>query len=142
MGFPLNYWAIILVAVINMVIGFLWYGPVLGKVWMKEMGFTKESMDAQKAKGMTTSYVLMLVGALVMAYVLAVGVLFGVAYTKTGGAMGGLTAGFWYWLGFVAPVTMGSVLWEGKSWKLWALNAGYYLVVMLVGGAILGAWVM
>ena len=48
--------------------------------------------------------------------------------------------GFWNWLGFVAPVTLGSVLWEGKSPKLWVLNNGYYLVSLIVMGVILALW--
>lgn len=49
-------------------------------------------------------------------------------------------AGFWNWLGFVAPVTLGAVLWEGKHWKLWFLNNGYYLVTLLLMGAVLALW--
>lgn len=48
--------------------------------------------------------------------------------------------GFWNWLGFVAPVTLGGVLWEGKPWKLWGLNNGYQLLSLLVMGVILALW--
>ena len=44
------------------------------------------------------------------------------------------------WLGFIAPVTLGSVLWEMKSWKLWILNNAYYLVVLVVMGLIFTLW--
>lgn len=47
-------------------------------------------------------------------------------------------AGFWNWLGFIAPVTLGVVLWEGKPWKLWVLHNAYYLLALLVMGVILG----
>ncbi len=138
MGIVINYWAVLVVAIVNMVIGFLWYGPIFGKQWAALMGRDKSSMEG---KNMTTSYVLMMVGALVMAYVLAHAIIFGIAYTKIGGIKGGMMGGFYYWLGFVAPVLLGSVLWDGKPWKLWAINAGYYLVVLLIAGAILATWI-
>ena len=135
-----NYFAVLAAAVASMVVGFLWYGPVFGKQWIALMGFTKEAMDAAKQKGMAKAYILMTVGSLVMAYVLAHGLTFGNAYLNMYGVAAGLQGAFWYWLGFVAPVLLGAVLWEGKSWKLWFLQAGYYLVSMLVMGAILASW--
>lgn len=41
---------------------------------------------------------------------------------------------------FIAPVTLGVVLWEGKPWKLWVLNNGYQLLSLLVMGVILAIW--
>ena len=137
---PINYLAVLVAAVASMVVGFLWYGPVFGKVWMKEMGMSKEKMDAAMKRSMGRSYALMFVGSLVMSYVLAHATIFAGAYFKITGVSAGLMSGFWNWMGFVAPVTLGSVLWEGKSWKLWVLNNGYYLVTLLVMGTILSVW--
>lgn len=76
-----------------------------------------------------------------MAYVLAHSIIFAGSFLHQGGVVAGLQAAFWSWLGFVAPVTLGSVLWDGKPWKLWGINAGYFLVTLLVMGLILGYWV-
>ncbi len=135
---PINYWAVLAAAVASIVLGFTWYGPLFGKPWMAHMGFTKESMEAAKKKGMTLNYVLMSLGSLVMAYVLAHNLVFAAAYTETAGVSAGLMAGFWAWLGFIAPVVMGDQLWGGKKWGLYPINAGYYLVSLLLMGAILG----
>ena len=51
--------------------------------------------------------------------------------------MGGIKVGIMAWLGFVAPTMLGSVLWENKSWNLYAINAGYYLVSFALMGAVL-----
>ena len=134
---PINMLLVFLAAVSSMVIGWLWYGPVFGKPWMKMMGFTQASMDEAKKKGMGKAYGLMFVGSLVMAYTLAHSLVFASTYMHVMGYPAGLMSGFWSWFGFVAPVTMGGVLWEGKSWKLWALNNGYYLVTLLAMGCIL-----
>ena len=137
---PINFIAVAGAAVASMVIGYLWYGPLFGKKWIALSGFTQEQMNAAKQKGMTKQYALMFVGSLVMAYVLAHALVFASAYLKVNGVSAGLMAGFWNWLGFVAPVTLGAVLWEGKSPKLWVLNNGYYVVTLLLMGVILALW--
>ena len=138
---PINYLAVLVGAISNMVIGALWWGPIFGKFWTKEMGWTKETMDAMKAKGgMAKSYALMFVGALVMSFVLAHALVFASQFLEIDGVQAGLMAGFFNWLGFIAPVTLGSVLWEGKSWKLWVLNNAYSLLSLCVMGVILAMW--
>ncbi|MBI5456715.1 DUF1761 domain-containing protein [Candidatus Kaiserbacteria bacterium] len=142
MEIPINYLAVLAAAISNMVLGFLWYGPLFGKMWSQLMGWgemTPEKM-AEMQKKARSAYAASFVGALVMSYVLAHAIIFGTTYTQMFGVLGGMTGAFWYWLGFVAPVTVGSVLWDGKPWKLWFINAGYYLAAMLVMGAILGGW--
>lgn len=142
MEIPINYLAVLAAAVANMVLGFLWYGPLFGKKWSELMGWgimTPEKM-AEMQKKARPAYAATFVTALLMAYVLAHAVIFGSTYTQTFGVLGGMTASFWYWLGIVVPVTIGTVFWDGKPWKLWFINAGYYLVAMLIMGAILGGW--
>ncbi len=137
---PINYLAVLVAAVASMVLGFVWYGPLFGKPWMKMMGFTQESMSAAKAKGMTTNYILMSLGSLVMAYVLAHALVFAMAYMKVSGWGAGVACGFYNWLGFILPVVMGDQLWGGKPWKLLPITAGYYLVSMVMMGVILAVW--
>lgn len=137
---PVNLLAVLVAALASMVLGFLWYGPLFGKPWMAAMGFTKDSMDKAKAKGMTMNYVLMAVGSLVMAYVLSHVTSFAMAYMQVSGYMAGLSSGFWTWLGFILPVVMGDQLWGGKPWKLLPITAGYYLVSLMIMGAILASW--
>lgn len=133
---PIDYLAVFLAGIAAMVLGALWYGPLFGKSWMRMAGLTKESIKAMKmtpAVAMTIGFV----AALVMAYVLAHTLAFAQAYMNTSGVASGLSSGFWMWLGFVAPVSLGVVIWEGKPWKLWFLNGGYYLVSLLLMGAII-----
>jgi hypothetical protein len=138
---PINYLAILACGVSAMVLGSLWYGPLFGKPWMALMNFQKPAqMDAAAKKKMMRSYGLMFIGSLVMAYVLAHSVVFAEAYLKVSGTEAGLQGGLWNWLGFVVPVSLGTVLWESKPWKLWAINAGYYLVQLCLMGVILANW--
>jgi len=133
---PINYIAVFVSALIPMVLGFFWYGPMFGKQWAHLAGVSVEKM--QKAPPL--NYTIMFVGALVMAFVLDHGIIFAATYFFTGGISIGLQVGVLSALGFVAPASLGVVLWEGKSWKLWAINVGYYLVVLCLMGAVLGVW--
>lgn len=133
----INYWAVLVSGVLGMIIGGLWYSPaVFGKMWMTLSGLTPEKMEECKKKGMTKQYVLQLIAVLVMTSVLA-------CIVRNAGAItlsSGLYVGFYTWLGFIAPVTLGSILWEGKPWKLWLINNAHYLIVLLISGAILAIW--
>jgi len=132
-----NYWAVLVAAIAQMIIGALWYSPVLfGKQWMSMMNLTEESMKSKK-KEAQRGYVLMFVLAVVMCYVLANVVV----YAKATTMLDGMLTGFWLWLGFIATVTLGGFLWEGKPFKLYLLNVTYWLVTLVVTSAILAVWV-
>lgn len=133
-----NYPAVLVAAAAMMAVGFLWYSPILfAKSWMKLSGITDKKIADAKKKGMTISYLLMAGGSLVSSFVLAHFVNFAAAYTPLDGAL----VGFWMWLGTVAPALLSLVLFEGKSWSLYAIKVGHILAGMVVAGAILAVWV-
>lgn len=133
---PINYYAVLVCGVASFVLGMLWYGPLFGKIWIKLMGFTEKHMDEEKKKCMSTKFVLAFIGSLVLAYVTAN--LF--VYTSVVDLQKGLIMAVWLWLGFIATTTLSSVLWEGRSWKLYFLNNAYSLVQLLIFAAILVSW--
>lgn len=126
-----NWVAVLVSAVAAMVLGYLWFGPMLlGKAWMKETGVTEA--QAKKANG-TTMYIFMFVAAAVEAYVLSV--VLGMMGTLD--LMAAATGAFWVWLGFIAATMVGSVLAEGRSWTYFAIVAGYQLVLVVIMSAII-----
>lgn len=137
-----NYWAILAAVVLSMVIGSMWYGPIFGNTWIKLMGWSKKEIEDGKSdkNSMMKSYGLQAIGSFVMAYVLAHSLTYAKNYLGISGVLVGLSTGFWNWLGFVAPVSLTSVLWEGKPWKLWLLNNGYNLITLMATGALLSLW--
>lgn len=140
----INYWAVLVAALCNMVLGYLWYGPLFGKKWMALMGITPQQTEDYKKSGkggMNKQYTIAFLAALIMNFVLAHAVIFAGSYLYEHGMKLGLMVGFANWIGFVVPVTLGSVLWEKKSWSLWFINAGYYLVLLLITGTILAVWI-
>lgn len=140
MPVPINYFAVLVAAIASMVIGFLWYGPIFGKQWIALSGMNPTQMDKIKPGGMSKTYLLAFIGSLLISYVLAHAIIFAGTYMHVEGINLGLTAGFFNWLGFIAPVSFGSVLWEQKPWKLWFIDNSYHLVTLMVMGIILALW--
>ncbi len=142
MNVEVNYLAVLLAAVASMVVGFVWYSPMLfGKQWSKLMGFTTEGIKkAQKEMGKWygVSFVLALVTAYVLTHVMAMAMnFFHYSPVSTG-----LTSAFWMWLGFIMPVQATGVIFgkeHGKDqWKIFGINTGYQLVSLLVMGVVIG----
>ena len=131
----MNYLAILVAAVVDMIVGMLWYGPLFGKQWMAMMGFTPESMKSMK---MTPKQAMLggFVTALVFAYVLA---MFADVFGALG-VSGALSLAFWVWLGFVATMQAGSFLWEGKPFRLFVFNAVESFVAILAMALVVVLW--
>jgi len=133
MNMGVNYGAVVVAALAGYILGGLWYGPLFGKTWR---GLAK----ADEAKPTPSVIVIGLAGSLLMSYMLAHALLYANAYHRASGITTGFVAGGLTWLGFIAPVTVGSVLYEKKPWTLWFLNNGYWLASLLLMGVILAAW--
>jgi uncharacterized protein DUF1761 len=135
----LNLLAVLVAAISTMVVGFVWYSPILfAKPWMREMGYDPNDksrvQEMQKSAG--PAYLGSFVASLVSAFVLAL-----FLHQMRAQSLGlGLLVGSHVWLGFVATVQLTGVLFMKQSMKLFAINTGYQLVCYLVMGAILGVW--
>jgi hypothetical protein len=134
----LNYAAIFVCGLVYMGIGMIWYGGLFSKPWAKAVGLdtsNKHKMEEMKKKSMPA-----MVGSffcsLVMAYVLSHFIDYAMAKTALDGAI----TGFWVWLGFNATLILVNVLYQMKEIKLWFIDAGFMLFVMLAFGGILAAW--
>ena len=133
----INYLAVLVCGVIHMVLGALWYSPLLfGKLWMKVMGKSEEELKEMN-QGVWKAYVFSFLGALVMAFVLA----HVIDYAQADSIIDGLQGGFWVWLGFVVTTSMAGILFEGRPKGLYFIYNGYQLVSLLVIGVILAVWV-
>lgn len=135
----LNWLAILVAAISTMLVGFLWYSPLLfAKPWMREMGYDPNDkakvQEMQKSAG--PAYAGSFVASLLSAFTLAL-ILHGL---QEEGLHHGIMASFHIWLGFVATVQFTGALFMKQSMKLFAINTGYQLVCYLVMGAILAVW--
>lgn len=123
MQITINYWAVVGAAVANMAVGMLWYGPLFGKQWKKMMGLTNEDMckmPLTAAQAITGGAVT----ALIMSYVVSYeAYVWGNFTGESGTVFFAFMLAFWPWLGYIATTQAGGWLWEGKSFKLFLLNA-------------------
>ena len=157
----INWLALLAAAVSTFIVGFIWYNPkVFGTAWMNETGMTEE-----KAKGanMALTFGMALVFAFMLSIVLQMNVIhqfgaqsaaegikgvdpsvlqnyfdaYGNTYRTFGhGALHGLVFGI-----FVAlPILGTNALFEMKSWKYIFINAGYWMVNLMLMGGIICAW--
>ena len=124
----INWLGVLVAGIAAMVIGFVWYSPFLfGRAWISASGINETQVAEMKKKGMAKTYVFAFLSSLVMSF--AVGFLLNVVYVDT--LLDAVILGVITWLGFIATVMVGGLLWEGKSPKLVVINAGHYLTIML-----------
>jgi hypothetical protein len=134
----INIVAILVAVVANFIFGFIWYTPLFGRAWGKEMGYDSNVKPpaSELAKGM----IFMLIGNFLMAWVFAHNM---AAWSFVPGANQMspvatiLNSAIFTWLGFYLPVDLGAVAWERKSWKLFAINTGYHLLMLVIAATIL-----
>ena len=135
----INYWAVLVCAVLAMALGFLWYGPLFGKKWMSIVGVgpadlaARQKMQQNVWKLYVAQFLLVLFQVWVLAYYIA-------GWQEASGLVNAL----WIWAAFIMPTVAGAAMWNNDSAKIsWArfmIQAGYQLVLFVMFGLILGAW--
>lgn len=136
----INYLAVLVCGVVSMAVGFIWYGPLFGKAWMKIMGaetMSGEQKDKMR-KDMWKYYITQFVLSLFQIFVLAWYII------TLKDISDGVHTAFSLWIAFVMPTVAGAALWSGKpkkvAWRMFFISAGAQLVSFILFGLILGAW--
>ena len=125
-----NWIALLLCAVSSLVLGGIWYSPMLfAKPWQRAAGLSDE---AAKSGNMGLIFGLTFVLSLVAAYVFAMflGRNFGLGPAIGAGASAGLC--------WVAASLGISYLFERRPLNLWLINGGYHTLQFTLFGLILG----
>ena len=128
-----NWLGIIVAAIVSVIIGIIWYSPVLfGKSWMRLQG--KNPRDAGRMmKGAGPSYILILVAAMISAIVLQLLI----SSLNIGSAWTGAALGLMVWIGFVATSNFSIAMLSKKPAKLYFMESIHLLIALMVMGAIL-----
>lgn len=130
----LNYWAILVAWLFNIVLGAWWYSPMgFQRLWSKLSGVDMMKMPKDAAN---RAIGLVALSALLQTIILAI-IVHSMDITT---AMKGLEVGLLLWFGLTAVTTVGNTLYSRLSLKFWWLNASFFLVVMTVGAVILAVW--
>jgi len=132
----INYWAIVVAALAYFFLGGVWY-TLLTEQWLRALGTTKEEIMARAGgSDSPVPYITSFLCNLLVAYVLW----WVINATGRSSAMRGMHIGLLMWLGFVATTLLTEYSFEVRPHSLFAINAGYPLIGMVIMGAILGAW--
>lgn len=135
----INLLAVLVCAVLAMVLGAIWYGPLFGKKWMEIVEATDLDMEARKKmqKEATKLYIVQFLLALFQVLILAY-------YISAWRAVSGLENALWFWAAFVMPTVAGASMWNNDSsriaWARFLIQGGYQLVLFIMFGLILQAW--
>jgi len=125
-----NLIAVLLCGVASLVLGGLWYSPMLfAKAWQRDAGLSDEQA---KSGNMAMIFGLTFVLSLIAAYV------FGMFLGNSMPLAGAVGAGFSAGLCWVAASFGINYLFERRPFSLWLINGGYHTLQFTVFGLILG----
>ena len=129
----INYWAVIIAAIVNLIIGNFWYSPlILGNPWLKEHGFTEEDFK----DGLPMRMIMMISFTASFIAALAIAVFTGPQSDALNGAVtGALIALCW-----ITTSKANHLLFEHRSFKLFLIHAGYDICGYIIMGLIIGVW--
>ncbi len=134
---PVNIWGVLFSTISSVVIGFLWYSPILFGTQWKKLTNGSSKKTTKPSNYIVYRYSANFLATFVMMYVFAqvIGLTL-MTTTFEGAVMGAII-----WLGFVATAMVNMVLFENKSWALFFINSCYYLACLVVSGVILTIWI-
>ncbi|MEK7610447.1 MAG: DUF1761 domain-containing protein [Patescibacteria group bacterium] len=135
-----NYLPVVISAILAMVLGAVWYGPLFGKKWIKVVGATEMDLEARKEmqKSAKPLYLIQFVLILFQVCVLS-RLITGSIGTSV------LSASLWIWAGFIMPTVAAASMWNNDSrqiaWTRFLIQTGYQLILFVMFGLILN-WMM
>jgi len=128
-----NYVAVIIAALAGFGLGAIWY-TVLSKPWMHAVGLTEA--DRPQGSAQVVLFAIAIVALFIMALMLA-GVM---GHLGDITIRGGVISGFFVWLGFVITTMGVNHAFSGAKPMLTLIDGGYWLAVLLIQGAVIGAF--
>jgi len=127
----IDYLAVLLATLATMILGFVWYSPVLfGNFWVKQVGKNMEDMSGSSPLTYVWTALTALVGVFILALLLTM--------TSEVSVSTGLTAGLLVGIGISAKIGM-NFLFEDRKLGLFLITIGYHLVSYVIAGLILGS---
>ena len=114
----------------SMALGFLWFGPLFLKPWLRELGKTPEQMNGQAGPAIAVQVVASIITAIVLAVIIE---RFGP------GVLTGMTVGLLCGAGLVATAKLADVIFAqtSSSQRFW-IEAGHSVVSYALMGAVYG----
>lgn len=134
---PHNWTALVLAAIAAWIFGAIWYG-VLGKIWVAAQGETMDTLKVKNAGKSAAAKAAPFVISFVAEIVMAAAVSGIMVHSGFNTAPQGAVTGALCWLGFVLTTILVNNAYTFRSLKLTAIDAGHWLGVLVIIGAIVG----
>lgn len=131
----INYIAVIIATLSGFGLGAVWY-MVLGHAWMRALGKTEAEIKEGQGAAKALPFIIALVALFVMALMLA-GLM---GHLGDVSVRNGVISGLFVWVGFVITTMGVNHAFGGASPKLTLIDGGHWLAVLLVMGAVIGAF--
>ena len=120
--FTLNPFAIIAGIAMHMVLGMLWYSPLLfGNLWMKTMKLKAENINMHAGH---------LVGAALVGFTLTLCLAHMADVLHITTCRAAIEYALLLWLGLVATTKFSDVIWQGVPVPVYLIGAGFWAVDM------------
>lgn len=124
----INLLAVLLGALAFFVVGMIWYGVLFGKVWQREAGLSAEKMAGGKVP---------VIFGLCFLFELLIALTLGHQFARSDPSVRGIMMiSTGYAIGIMIPATGINYLFQRRSGKLFAIDAGHFLLGMAAMGAV------
>lgn len=134
----INLLAVFLAALAFFAIGAVWYGPLFGKPWKVLTGYTDEMIAAGPRPGQNPTWLIML---LCFAFELLIALMLGHQYARTDPSdRAKMMIAIGYGATIMAPALGINYLFQMRPGKLFAIDAGYFVVGMAAMGGVFCAF--
>jgi hypothetical protein len=130
-----NYWAILVAAIACFLFEAVWYSIFL-KPWVDGIGRTREWLESSAGFHPVLQYGT----ALVAAAVIAAAISRVTQHTGPQTALRGIQVAAMLWGGIVLTTLTTEYVFEVRPLSLYAINEGFWLLGMMLMGAIVGGW--
>ena len=133
MQIPVNYLAVVIAALAAFGLAMVWH-TVLFKAWRASLANTA----GVEGRSYVVPFLITFLALLLMAWMLA-GLMGHLAQLNI---RGGVMTAFFVWVGFVVTIMAVSHAFTGAKPMLTVIDGGYWLLALLIMGAVIGAFGM
>jgi hypothetical protein len=125
----INWLAAIIATVTAFILGGIWYGPLFSKPWANAFGLTEDELNKRHLGAVFGK-------AIIWTFLAAVAL--SLFIEPDADLHYGAMNGFFLGLGIVTPFMGIHYTFEGRDWKILAINAGYSTLALTLMGAVIG----
>jgi hypothetical protein len=131
----LNWVAILVAAIASFIFEALWFSAFM-KEWLAGIGRTREWLLSPAGITPAVQYATAIVCSIIAAAVLSICIQASGEQT----ARRGILCAVVLWFGFIATSWAKAYIFEVRTLQIYAIYTGYYLIELILMGAIVGAW--